>query len=82
MHRSKTGQIANTLFERLKEDVNNVFNSNRSTPSNKKHYFVRGDHTEVVEIDYDPKIISYEELLRLFWDNHEYGVTAIIKRQV
>ncbi|XP_066251117.1 peptide methionine sulfoxide reductase isoform X1 [Euwallacea similis] len=41
----------------------------------------RGDHTEVIEIDYDPEIISYRELLKLFWDNHEYGVTTVIKRQ-
>ncbi|XP_019870652.1 peptide methionine sulfoxide reductase isoform X2 [Aethina tumida] len=40
-----------------------------------------GDHTEVVEIDYDPKLISYDELLELFWENHEYGLTTIIKRQ-
>ncbi|XP_060535357.1 peptide methionine sulfoxide reductase isoform X2 [Cylas formicarius] len=40
-----------------------------------------GDHTEVVEIDYDPKIISFEDLLELFWNNHEYGFTTVIKRQ-
>lgn len=49
-------------------------------------YFVfrsyRGDHTEVIEIDYDPKTISYEDLLSLFWNNHEYGLTTKIKRQV
>ncbi|WP_237262400.1 peptide-methionine (S)-S-oxide reductase MsrA [Sporosarcina ureae] len=28
------------------------------------------DHTETVEIDYDPKIISYEEILLHFWRNH------------
>lgn len=40
-----------------------------------------GDHTEVIEIDYDPKKICYEDLLELFWNNHEYGFTNIIKRQ-
>ncbi|XP_045462020.1 peptide methionine sulfoxide reductase [Harmonia axyridis] len=40
-----------------------------------------GDHTEVIEIDYDPKQISYEELLQLFWDNHEYGLTTCVKKQ-
>ncbi|XP_017776698.1 PREDICTED: peptide methionine sulfoxide reductase isoform X2 [Nicrophorus vespilloides] len=40
-----------------------------------------GDHTEVIEIHYDPKIVSYEDLLELFWNNHEYGLTTIIKRQ-
>lgn len=45
-------------------------------------YAFRGDHTEVIEIDYDPKTISYEELLKLFYDNHEYGLTTKLKRQV
>lgn len=27
-------------------------------------------HIEVVKIDYDPEIISYDELLDLFWNNH------------
>lgn len=29
-----------------------------------------GDHTETVEIDFDDSIISYEEILRHFWNNH------------
>ncbi|CAH1968257.1 unnamed protein product [Acanthoscelides obtectus] len=44
-------------------------------------YKKMGDHTEVVEIDFDPKVISYDDLLELFWNNHEYGLTTIIKRQ-
>ncbi|KAM7358119.1 methionine sulfoxide reductase A isoform 3-T3 [Cochliomyia hominivorax] len=40
-----------------------------------------GDHTEVLEIDYDPEVISYKELLDLFWNNHEYGLCTVIKRQ-
>ena len=27
-------------------------------------------HAEAVEIDYDPQEISYEELLKIFWSNH------------
>lgn len=30
-----------------------------------------GDHTEVVQLDYDPRIITYEELLKIFWDSHQ-----------
>lgn len=48
----------------------------------KYFFYFRGDHTEVIELDYDPKTVSYEELLQLFWNNHEYGLTTIIKRQV
>lgn len=44
-------------------------------------FFFRGDHTEVIEIDYDPKIVSFDDLLELFWNNHEYGLTTKIKRQ-
>ena len=30
-----------------------------------------GDHTETIQIDYDPAQISYEELLDVFWDSHD-----------
>jgi peptide-methionine (S)-S-oxide reductase len=29
-----------------------------------------GDHSETVQIDYDPSVISYAELLDLFWSAH------------
>jgi peptide-methionine (S)-S-oxide reductase len=32
-----------------------------------------GDHTETVEVDYDPTQISYQELLDLFWASHHPG---------
>ena len=28
-------------------------------------------HNEVVQVVFDPKVISYETLLRVFWENHE-----------
>ncbi len=33
-------------------------------------YHHMGDHTESLQIDFDPLIISYEELLELFWKSH------------
>ena len=30
-----------------------------------------GDHSETIEIDYDPTQISYRELLDLFWQSHD-----------
>ena len=41
-----------------------------------------GDHTEVIELDFDPKTVTYEDLLEMFWANHEYGLTTKLKRQV
>ncbi|MCP4401022.1 MAG: peptide-methionine (S)-S-oxide reductase [bacterium] len=29
-----------------------------------------GDHSEAIQIDYDPQQISYQELLRIFWGSH------------
>lgn len=31
----------------------------------------RTGHAEVVQVDYDPERISYEELLDVFWDSHD-----------
>jgi len=37
------------------------------------------DHTETIEIDFDPSAISYKELLKHFWEEHD--PTALQKRQ-
>jgi peptide-methionine (S)-S-oxide reductase len=29
-----------------------------------------GDHTEAVQVDFDPRRISYPDLLAVFWDSH------------
>lgn len=36
-------------------------------------YHALGDHSETVEIDYDPSRVSYEQLLRVFWASHDPG---------
>jgi len=33
-------------------------------------YYSLGDHTEVVQIEYDPEKLEYEALLDVFWTNH------------
>ncbi len=33
-------------------------------------YYSLGDHTETLQIDYDPNRITYEALLDIFWNSH------------
>lgn len=33
-------------------------------------YRKMGNHTETIEIDFDPNVISLNDLLRIFWENH------------
>ncbi|ADD03936.1 peptide methionine sulfoxide reductase MsrA (S-form specific) [Natrialba magadii ATCC 43099] len=35
-------------------------------------YYSLGDHTEVVQLEYDPETLSYEDLLEVFWANHSW----------
>lgn len=30
-----------------------------------------GDHTESIQIAFDPSLLSYEDILRIFWDSHD-----------
>jgi peptide-methionine (S)-S-oxide reductase len=39
-------------------------------------YYDLGNHSETIEIDYDPAVISYERLLDVFWDSHNPTVPA------
>ncbi|WP_262180881.1 peptide-methionine (S)-S-oxide reductase MsrA [Haloarcula laminariae] len=34
-------------------------------------YYALGDHTEVVQVEYDPETVAYEDLLDVFWANHD-----------
>ena len=36
----------------------------------KPTYYAMGDHTEAISIDFDPEIISYDDLLAHFWEAH------------
>lgn len=37
---------------------------------NAPNYSNIGDHTEAVQVDYDPGRITYAQLLDIFWENH------------
>ena len=39
-----------------------------------------GDHTESIQVDYNPEEITFRELANLFWENHDPG-TGSYKRQ-
>ncbi|GGJ14752.1 hypothetical protein GCM10008995_25790 [Halobellus salinus] len=34
-------------------------------------YHELGDHTEVVQVEYDPSVTSYADLLEVFWSTHD-----------
>ena len=38
--------------------------------TNNPTYYNLGDHSETIQIDYDPTNVTYEELLEVFWDSH------------
>jgi peptide-methionine (S)-S-oxide reductase len=39
----------------------------------------RGDHTETIDIDYDPNEVTYRELLDVFWKNHDPTVKTTLQ---
>lgn len=34
-------------------------------------YHDLGDHTETIQIEFDPRIVTYQELLDVFWNSHD-----------
>ncbi|ELU11643.1 hypothetical protein CAPTEDRAFT_135328, partial [Capitella teleta] len=42
-------------------------------------YHNMGDHTESVQVEYNPDVISYPDLLDIFWNNH--NCTSASSRQ-
>ena len=41
------------------------------------NYHNLGDHTETVEIAFDPEVISFEELLQQFWKQHDPSIKEV-----
>ena len=57
-------------FSKLKGVAKTVVGYAGGTKKNPSYYDL-GDHTETIEITFDPKIISFEELLNHFWKEHD-----------
>jgi len=34
-------------------------------------YYSIGDHSETIQIDYNPDLLTYSELLEVFWNSHD-----------
>jgi peptide-methionine (S)-S-oxide reductase len=43
-------------------------------------YHNLGDQSESIEIDYDPTVISYQDLLKMFWEGHDPGARSWSKQ--
>jgi len=39
-------------------------------------YYALGDHTEVVQVEYDPVTLSYDDLLEMVWEHHNWATNA------
>jgi len=57
-------------FSKLKGVTKTRVGYSGGTKKNPSYYDL-GDHTETIEITFDPKIISFEELLKHFWEEHD-----------
>jgi peptide-methionine (S)-S-oxide reductase len=58
------------IYERIPGVTNAVSGfagGKKDAPTYRSH----GDHTETVDVSFDPKIVSYEALLRIFWNSHD-----------
>lgn len=67
-------------FSKLKGAVKTRVGYAGGTTKNPDYHHL-GDHTETVEITFDPKIISFEELLKHFWKEHDPTVKEVIQYQ-
>ena len=62
------------IFERVegvKSAVSGYAGGNMANPTYKEVCSGLTGHAEVVQVEYDPDIISYSELLEIFWKTHD-----------
>lgn len=44
-------------------------------------YRTIGDHTETLDIEFDPEILAYQEILTIFWQNHDAAKDRFYKER-
>lgn len=55
----------------VKKTTVGYMGGNKNNPTYEQVCTSKTNHAEVVQIDYDPNIISYEKLLKIFWEVHD-----------
>ncbi|XP_022195234.1 peptide methionine sulfoxide reductase isoform X2 [Nilaparvata lugens] len=68
--RTRVGYCGGTKNNPTYRSLPNPSEPSRSAPK-KPESEDEGDHTEAIDIDYDPNVITYAQLLELFWQNHD-----------
>lgn len=58
-------------YDGIKSVVSGYAGGNKDKPTYREVSSGSTGHAEVVQIEYDPKIISYEKLLEIFWKAHD-----------
>jgi len=43
-------------------------------------YYNMGDHTEVFQVDYNPELLSYQDILEVFWANHNPTIKSLSRQ--
>ncbi len=63
-----------TAFRKIKGVRSAIVGYTGGSPENPTYEVVctgRTGHAEAVEVDYDPEVVSYEDLLEAFWSMHD-----------
>lgn len=56
--------------EGVQKATSGFMGGDKAAPSYEEVYTDTTGHAEVVQVEYDPERVSYNELLQVFWDNH------------
>lgn len=56
--------------EGVKDAVSGYMGGHKDNPTYEDVCTDTTGHAEVVQVTYDPEVVSYEELLEVFWSNH------------